>query len=480
MHAPDAPVILWFRFDLRLADHAGVAAALATRRPILPLYIWDEQAMTRPLGAASKWWLHQSLHVLNEDLRCLGSRLIILRSCSDVALTDIALKIHAKTIIYSESFDPVSQECDRQTRNELRQIGLEVQSFNTTLLSDPGSILTNDSKPYRVFTPFNRALKARVMPNVDCQKEPSTSFWRAPEIWPDSLSLDELNLTPKKTPSGLDWSEGFHRFTPGEAGARKALGHFLKHGLKHYASDRDRPDRDVTSCLSPHLRFGEISPHRITAELDRAVAGDGSLEGPAEKFRSELAWREFSYGLLRQQPRLHERNFRQDFDGFPWRDDDVSFRAWTRGETGYPLVDAGMKELWRTGFMHNRVRMVCASFLTKHLMIDWRRGEQWFWDCLVDADPANNPASWQWVAGCGADAAPYFRIFNPQTQADKFDPNGTYRRKWIPGFGRGHDLFDNRAATPPYPSPIVDHAFARQRALEAYQNRGDARHDEPD
>jgi deoxyribodipyrimidine photo-lyase len=251
------------------------------------------------------------------------------------------------------------------------------------------------------------------------------------------------------------------------------LRQFLREGLADYANGRDRPDVNVTSRLSPHLRFGEISPHRILLELNKAVAANPRLSAPAAKFRSELAWRDFSYNLLHQQPRLHTTNFRDDFDSFPWRNDPVALRAWRRGETGYDLVDAGMKELWTTGHMHNRVRMIAASFLIKHLLIDWREGERWFWDCLLDADPANNPASWQWVAGCGADAAPYFRIFNPITQAAKFDPKGVYRARWLGGDLDSYVRAD-KAGTPnadPRRRPIVEHSFARQRALDAYQDR---------
>ncbi|EGF90588.1 deoxyribodipyrimidine photo-lyase [Asticcacaulis biprosthecium C19] len=278
--------------------------------------------------------------------------------------------------------------------------------------------------------------------------------------------MEDLALTPQKTSSGKNWAEGFSIFKPGEAGARGALRRFLASGLADYEDGRDRPDKDLTSYLSPHLRFGEISPRRILTELDKVVRSTPRLVAPAEKFRKELVWREFNYNILDLQPELHTRNFRDDFSTFPWQSSDKDFRAWARGETGYPLVDAGMKQLWQTGFMHNRVRMVCASFLVKHLLIDWRRGEQWFWDCLLDADPASNPGNWQWVAGCGADAAPYFRVFNPITQADKFDPDDIYRRK-----------FDKPRGTVPYPRPIVDHAFARERALDAYRSRGDGNDD---
>ncbi len=339
--------------------------------------------------------------------------------------------------------------------------------IDSALIVPPGIVTTKSGTPFRVFTPFYRAAVEAGFFHPRDPGGTSLRPWRAPDHWPESLEIDDLGLDDTRTRSGRDWAAGFDRFTPGEDGARQALDGFLENHLMGYADDRDRPDLDATSHLSPHLRFGEISPHRILFELAKAVQRNPALTAPAEKFRSELAWREFSYSLLDQAPDLHTSNIHREFDAFPWTDDDDGFRAWCRGETGYDLVDAGMRELWQSGYMHNRVRMICASFLTKHLLIDWRRGEQWFWDCLLDADPANNPASWQWVAGCGADAAPYFRIFNPLTQAEKFDPAGRYRRRWLG--------VNNR------PAPIIDHGHARNRALEAYQSiRKDARHDDSD
>ena len=485
------PVILWFRSDLRLHDHAGVQSALKTGQPILPVYIFDESLATRPLGAASQWWLHQSLKALDEDLRSLRSRLIIERGAAQVILASLAKEYHAKTIFCSHTFDPAHEENDQELQSELKRLGIDLNQLNTSLLTEPNRIRTGEGKAFRVFTPYFKALQASGACDVDSLPEnPSIDSWPAPTKWPQSLTIEALGLTPALTPSGKDWSKGFgDRFKPGERGARAALRGFLKQHLRDYESGRDRPDLDLTSHLSPHLRFGEISPQRILLETNKAVQADGSLSLGAAKFRAELAWRDFSYGLLAQQPRLHEVNFRRDFDRFEWRHDDAGFRAWCRGETGYELVDAGMRELWQTGYMHNRVRMVAASFLIKHLLIDWRRGEQWFWDCLLDADPASNPASWQWVAGCGADAAPYFRVFNPITQAEKFDPQGVYRARYIQGYthpstGSVHkeaqnDLFDSdNKPMPPstYPQPIVDHAFARERALEAYKHRGQDDH----
>ena len=480
-HTQSAPVILWFRFDLRLHDHAGVRAALESDRPILPLYIWDESPATRPLGAASKWWLNRSLKVLNADMQKHGSRLIVERGNSQIILASMAKEYGVKTIYCSQTFDPQNEQNDAELAEELAAAGIDLCRLNNTLLALPGTLCTQGGKPFRVFTPFYKALLASGACDIQSLPDLSSKPWPHPDKWPKSLIIDDLDLKPSLTPSGEDWSLGFNRFKPGEAGARSALRHFLRNNLQAYDSDRDRPDHDITSHLSPHLRFGEISPQRIKHEVDRIAEADYRRATGAAQFRAELAWREFSYGLLAQQPRLHEINFRRDFDHFEWRHDDAQFRAWCRGETGYELVDAGMRELWQTGYMHNRVRMVTASFLIKHLLIDWRRGEQWLWDCLLDADPANNPASWQWVAGCGADAAPYFRVFNPITQADKFDPKGLYRSRYIQGYtssstGVVHtkkqaELFDNTNTFLNNPQPIVDHAFARDRALKAYKNR---------
>ena len=485
-----SPVILWFREDLRLDDHPGVAAALACGRPILPLYIWDDSLATRPLGAASRWWLKRSLEALSEDLRKIESRLILAQGDPAIILGYIANKYNVKTIFCSTNFDPVTEDRDVHIRQHVLGQHIDLKIFNSTLLAPANSLKTKSNKSYRVFTPFGQAMIDRGFVPVDKLPTHSAKSWPKTPHWPESLVLGELPLGDTKTRSGADWAAGFNIFTPGERGARQALDRFIAHGLHDYAEGRDRPDRRATSGLSPHLRFGEISPRRLLHDIEDAARQDRRLAEGAARFRMELLWREFCYGLLAQQPRLHNVNFRSDFNDFPWRDDETGFHAWTRGETGYPLVDAGMRQLWQTGWMHNRVRMVAASFLVKHLLIDWRRGEQWFWDCLVDADPANNPANWQWVAGCGADAAPYFRIFNPTAQAGKFDPDSAYRAEFIPEFSPAAkrkaqaDLFDKASGTrinAVYPAPIVDHDFARKRALAAFQDmRSRREHDHDD
>ncbi len=330
----------------------------------------------------------------------------------------------------------------------MQKDGVTVESFNGSLLFEPWEIETGSGGPYKVFTPFWKACLARgssTQPGVD----PRRSGLQPPRSWPRSQSLDDLQLEPK-----LGWADGFHEtWQPGEAGARTQLKRFLKEAVADYPDERDRPDRAGTSRLSPHLHFGEISPAQIRAAAARCPSGRG-----VGAFVRQVGWREFAHHLLYHFPHTASEPLRPEFAKFPWQPDPAQLKAWQRGRTGYALVDAGMRELWATGWMHNRVRMIVASFLVKDLMIPWQEGARWFWDTLVDADLANNTLGWQWTAGCGADAAPFFRVFNPASQAAKFDPDGDYVGQWIPE----HDTAD-------YPAPIVDHARARDRALDAYQ-----------
>ncbi len=470
----NAPVLLWFRQDLRLADNPALNAAVALGRPVIPLYILgnDEPA----LGGASRWWLHRSLAALEKSLATHGQRLILRRGPAAAVLTSLIGETRADTIHWNRCYEPHAVARDTALKATLAARGVAVHSHNAALLFEPWAIRTKEGHPFRVFTPFWRACLASQEPP---RPEPAPARIPKPDQWPHSDALDDWDLLP----TNPDWAGGLRTsWTPGEAGAASRVSVFLDEALNGYARDRDRPDLAATSRLSPHLHFGEISPRalwhavRMRAEAKSAVARD------AEKFLSELAWREFSHHLLFHIPELPERNLRADFDRFPWRDDPNGFRAWTRGETGYPIVDAGMRELWTTGWMHNRVRMIAASFLVKDLLIDWREGAAWFWDTLVDADRANNSASWQWVAGCGADAAPYFRIFNPVLQGEKFDPEGAYVRRWRPELAKLtarwiHRPFEAPAAVldgagvrlgANYPAPIVEHGSARARALAAF------------
>ena len=466
------PVIVWFRRDLRLAENPALTAAIATGQPVLPLYILDDDGDGRPHGAASLWWLDKSLRALDADLRQRGGRLILRRGNSEAELLRLIEQTRSAHVFMNRRFEPEAFARDADIAHTLKAVGVECHGFNASLLAKPGTVLSGAGKPYRVFTPFMKAL-LQTLPERPATPAPEMVI--VPEE-PDSDDIDAWALHP----SSPDWSQGFD-WTPGEAGATAALSEFLKNALGDYAVGRDIPGRCGTSRLSPPLHFGEVSPRSLVRAV-RACASQGhAAPAQADKFIAEIIWREFSAHLLHQFPFMPERAFRPEFDAMPWRHDPEGLTAWKSGMTGYPLVDAGMRELWATGWMHNRVRMVVASFLVKHLLIDWREGEAWFWDTLVDADLASNVQNWQWVAGSGADAAPYFRIFNPVTQGKKFDPAGDYVRRWIPELRTLPDRWLHAPWTAPgtvlsengvklgytYPRPIVDHSQARARALEA-------------
>jgi deoxyribodipyrimidine photo-lyase len=437
--------IMWFRQDLRLADNPAFAEA-ARNGPVVPLFILDEATPNlRALGGASRWWLHHSLVALGEKL----GGLILRRGDPAEILPALATETGAEAVFWNRCYEPAAIKRDAAIKADLGARGIEARSFNSALLHEPWEIRTGAGGPFKVYTPFWRA--ARSLPMSAPARAARFELARLPK----GETLTSWRLTPSKP----DWAKGWEKlWSPGEAGAAKQLKAFLSDGLLHYSENRDRPDIDGTSRLSPHLHWGEISPRQILAATQSATEKTQALSRDAEKFLSEIGWREFATHLLFHFPEIPKKNWKSDFDAYPWREAPAALKAWQQGRTGYPLVDAGMRELWATGYMHNRVRMVAASFLTKHLRIDWREGEKWFWDTLVDADMANNVVSWQWVAGSGADAAPYFRIFNPAEQARKFDPRGAYGRKWIPELN-----------TPDYPAPIVDHAEARKAALAGYQ-----------
>ncbi|HAL07231.1 MAG TPA: deoxyribodipyrimidine photolyase [Brevundimonas sp.] len=472
--AADAPrpVILWFRRDLRLTDNPALASAVATGRPILPVYILDESGEGRRPGAASLWWLDKSLRALDVALRQRGGRLVLRRGDSEAELRRLIDQTGADQVFMNRRFEIPAFIRDADIAHAMTAEGVACHGFNGSLLARPGAVLTGAGNPYRVFTPF---LKALLQATPDGPATPAPETLVTPQS-PAGEDIDAWDLHPS-TP---DWSQGFD-WTPGEAGAAEALSAFIEGGLADYAVGRDVPGRRATSRLSPHLHWGEISPRRVVQAV-RAAASQGRVApAQADKFVAEIGWREFSAHLLHQFPYMTERAFRPEFDAMPWRADPEGLAAWKTGRTGYPLVDAGMRELWATGWMHNRVRMVAASFLVKHLLIDWREGERWFWDTLVDADLASNVQNWQWVAGSGADAAPYFRIFNPVAQGEKFDPAGRYVRRWVPELRTLPDRWLHAPWTAPaaalaeagirlgrtYPRPIVDHAAARARALDA-------------
>ena len=470
----DHPVILWFRRDLRLGDNPALEAAIKTGRPIVAVYIHDPALDGRPLGGASQWWLDKSLRALASELSGRGATLVIRAGDAAAEITRLVEQTGSTYLFLNRMFEPAAWTRDATLAETLKARGIEVRGFNATRLASPGAVVTKAGEPFKVFTPFSRALWDQARPRAGR---------RAPDDLPapaspvTGINIDLLALHPKRP----DWSKGFDDWTPGEAGALSALDDLIGGPLSHYAGDRDRPDRAGTSRLSPHLHFGEIDPWRVVTSV-RAAADHGDVpHGQAEKFCAEVAWREFSIQLLESFPDLATRNFRDGFDRMAWRDDAAGLAAWSRGQTGYPIVDAGMRQLWVTGWMYNRVRMIVASFLIKDLLIDWREGERWFWDTLVDADAAANAQNWQWVAGSGADASPFFRIFNPTGQGEKFDPKGDYVRRWVPELAEmPADWIHKPWAAPPgvlamagvklgqtYPAPIVDHAMARNRALDA-------------
>ncbi len=462
------PVIMWFRQDLRLSDNPALTAA-AKAGPVIPVFILDDEAcgQWKP-GGASRWWLHHSLTALASSLAERGMPLVLRRGRAAEILDDLIAETGARAVYWNRLYEPFAVARDAAIKSSLEQRNIEAKSFNSALLAEPWTVKTGSDGPFKVFTPFWRAALQIAESSTPTPAPPRLV---PPNAIPSGDKLDAWRLTP----ANPDWAAGFRAvWTPGEVGAHERLRAFVDGTLRRYADGRDRPDQENTSRLSPHLHFGEISPHQIRQAVESANERAPHAERNAEKFLAELGWREFAHHLLFHFPTLPERNFRPAFDRFPWRRDDKAFAAWTRGRTGYPIVDAGMRELWATGYMHNRVRMVAASFLVKHLMIPWQQGAAWFWDTLVDADLANNSASWQWVAGCGADAAPYFRIFNPVLQGEKFDPDGAYVRRWVPELKDCDPRAIHRPwqasnfASLSYQKPIVDHGRARTRALDAF------------
>jgi deoxyribodipyrimidine photo-lyase len=477
------PVLFWFRDDLRLSDNPALSSAVLSGHPVHFIYIVDKSGNhARALGAAQRWWLHHSLKALAEKIGSLGGRLELYQGDPSEVLPAIVSAIQPSAIFWNRRYDRASVACDASLKTYFDEQAIPVRSFNGSLLREPWEVTSKTGTPMKVFTPFLRAARLNFSVPAPAQGPSKLNSSAKQTVDPLPKSLDELHLLP----TNPDWSMGMAlEWQPGEAGALKTLDTFLDGGFSGYAENRNRPDLPSTSRLSPYLRFGEISIRKIWHSAEAAVHS-GRTSASAEDlrvFESELGWREFSYHLLYHQPDISTINVQRSFDAFEWLDDPSMLKAWKRGKTGYPLVDAGMRELWQTGFMHNRVRMVVASFLIKHLRINWRIGEAWFWDTLLDADPANNPASWQWVAGSGADAAPYYRIFNPMLQSEKFDPDGIYIRKFVPELSKlPNALIHSPWLAKPaelafagvrlgdtYPYPIVNHDEARNTALKSYK-----------
>ncbi|MBN8427988.1 MAG: deoxyribodipyrimidine photo-lyase [Xanthomonadales bacterium] len=467
--------LIWLRRDLRLHDHP--AMRLALRRGEAPIFLYlhaPEEEAPWPPGAASLVWLDRSLRSLQADLRARGSDLLIARGPSLPALLSVAQQAEVVSVYWQRRYEPAVIARDAVVKRDLRVAGLQAESVKGAVLFEPWEVQTGQGGPYKVFTPFWRNAQTRLADVVTTD---------APEALPappaglaaSSLSVDDLGLVPRPR-----WDGGFwERFQPGERGAMNALEAFIDGAAEGYRSQRDLPDRAGTSRLSSHLHFGEISPQQIVTRL-RSITWSAAAQNDVDGFVRELGWREFSQHLLYHFPHTTEENLNPQFSAFPWQEDAQALAAWQQGRTGVPIVDAGMRELWQTGWMHNRVRMLVASFLTKHLRQHWLHGARWFWDTLVDADLANNTQGWQWTAGTGADAAPYFRIFNPATQAERFDPKGGYVRQWLPELACLPDkaLFAPwehadllRRLAPDYPQrPIVDLREGRELALVAYRN----------
>ena len=462
-------IIVWFRQDLRLNDNPALLSAMSNNNSVTPVFIDDDSCGRQP-GAMSQWWRDRSLHALNGSLEAHGNRLIYRKGKAAEVLAALADETGADGVYWNRQYEADIVARDTEIKSLLKDKGLDAESFNGSLLFEPWEVTSKSTGgPFKVFTPFWRACRALGLQGV---------LSDAPAHIPQhhtALSSDAIPQSP-----ALPEADSLAMWQPGEDGAHKALRLFLAQNIADYGERRNLPAEPATSRLSPHLRWGEISPARIAAETQSAKAASDD----ADKFLSEIGWREFSYQLLFHNPQLPATCLQEKFEAFPWRADAEAFDAWKRGETGYPIVDAGMRELRRTGYMHNRVRMIAASFLIKHLLIDWREGEKWFWQCLVDADPANNSASWQWVAGCGADAAPYFRIFNPILQGPKFDAQGVYTKQYIPELSAlsgktlfapwtaKSDLLDDHhiALGETYPKPVVNHEAARARALECFKS----------
>ena len=472
---------MWFRQDLRLSDNPALVAASQDSR-LLPLYILDDHNSGEwAMGSASRWWLHHSLSTLNENL---GGKLLILRGDPALLLPSLAQAFSADAVHWNRCYEPWRIARDKIIKDSLQNAELQVHSHNGSLLWEPWQVLKQDQTPYKVFTPYyRRGCLNAAAPRTPLQT-PSLNLVDA-EIPPEfRQNMGEQGIAVLELLPSIGWDKTMQiTWRIGEDAAQARLKEFLEAGLDDYKQGRNFPERANVSRLSPHLHYGEISPNQVWAQAERIGIEDG-LDDDLDCFQSELGWREFSYALLYHQPSISRENLQKKFDHFPWQNDKTMLQAWQRGLTGYPLVDAGMRELWQTGYMHNRVRMVVGSFLVKNLLTHWHHGEDWFWDCLVDADLAANSASWQWIAGCGADAAPYFRVFNPVTQSERFDPNGTYIRKYVPELAAlPNKYLHNPGAAPQkvlqeagveigkdYPAPIVDLKESRERALAAFKS----------
>ena len=473
VYVSPVPSLLWFRNDLRFADNAALAAAVEAGGPLIPVFIWDADSYGAWVpGAASRWWLHQALESLQGEFRSVQGELVLRQGNSLAVLRELVRETGARRIFWNRRYESPLRELDVRLKHELYEAGVEVMTYNSALLNEPWEVSTKAGQPYKVFTPYFNAVAARRVADPVVSE---WGDWSFPECFPRSEPLAHLGLMPE-----VPWYRGFaSRWEPSEAGALKQLGRFLDEAVDAYERRRDRPDDAGTSGLSPYLHFGQIGPRQIVHALN--ARGDPCSPG-AEAFLREIYWREFAYHVLYHFPSTPDAPLKPEYAHFPWEQDPELLRRWQRGQTGYPIVDAGMRQLWETGWMHNRVRMIVASLLVKHLLQDWKEGAKWFWETLVDADLASNTLGWQWSGGCGADAAPYFRIFNPILQGKKFDPEGDYVRRYVPELAElPIQYLHTPWQAPPsvlasagivmgetYPNPVIDHAAGRARALAAF------------
>nr|WP_210319082.1 deoxyribodipyrimidine photo-lyase [Devosia faecipullorum] len=457
--------MIWLRNDLRLADNPALAQACKAQE-VVALYIHEMDAGLRPPGGAARWWLHNSLNALGRDLAEIGIPLLVESGPAQSVLARVLRQIGATELHWNRRYAPASREHDAALKTSLQAQEINVTSHRGNVLVEPWTIQTGQGKPYSVFTPFWKSLKQH-----EIAQPLAAPSGRAKKFGLVDIDYRQPAWAAKLAPH---WAIG-------EQAATERLADFLDSQVVHYPQERDFPAKEASSRLSPHLHFGEISPRQIWHAAQILAHAKPALAGAIDKFLSELAWRDFSYHQLYHRQDIASVPMQGKYEAMQWRDAPEHLRAWQQGRTGIPIIDAGMRQLWETGTMHNRVRMLVASFLTKNLLIDWRAGESWFWDCLVDADEANNPASWQWVAGSGLDAAPYFRIFNPVTQGERFDPDGAYVRRFVPELAKLDDKWIHRPAEAPtnvlsaaeiglgetYPRPMLDLKLSRQRALDA-------------
>lgn len=474
----DKPIIVWFRHDLRLTDNIALSKAAETGQPIIALYIYDQKALGKSdYGAASKWWLHHNLADFQKNLKDKGLNLVLREGRSLDILKEIIKETGAESLFYNRLYEPWSIARDKDIKETLKDQDIDVQSFQGHYLFEPWQIKNKSGDPYKVFTPYYKTCMALEDHIGDPLPVPHTL---KPYKNISLKDIKDLGFLPK-----IDWDKKLEsHWEYGEDGAHNRFNAFLDSRLHQYKDGRNRPDKDYTSMMSPYLRFGIISPRSLWHACRTYTLAQDAPESQTESFLRELIWREFCNHLLFYNPEMPEKPLQEKFEPFPWKTNKTFRHAWEKGRTGYPIVDAGMRQMWETGWMHNRVRMIVGSIMVKHFLQAWQDGEAWFWDCLIDGDLANNSAGWQWIAGCGADAAPYFRVFNPILQGEKFDPDGDYVRQYVPElkdmpskyihkpWEAPKDVLDkaNVVLDDTYPSPVIDHKHGRERALEAFES----------